>query len=72
MSRTITLCQGHLQSDPREEVPATTRSVNPDWSGYDLCDECAAEYDARPLTRARAEYDADQLAAYDAAQSDRA
>ena len=28
--------------------PATTHSTNPDWSGYDLCDECAAEYDQRP------------------------
>lgn len=27
-------------------VPATTHSSNPDWSGYDLCAECAAHYDA--------------------------
>ena len=27
---------------------ATTHSTNPDWSGYDLCEECAAEYDKRP------------------------
>lgn len=30
------------------EQEATTKSTNPDWSGYALCDECAAEYDARP------------------------
>jgi len=29
------------------DVEATTASVNPDWSGYALCAECAAEYDAR-------------------------
>ena len=34
------------------EVPgcdneATTKSVNPDWSGYEMCQECAAEYDSR-------------------------
>lgn len=29
------------------EKPATTHSTNPDWSGYDLCAECAAEYDKR-------------------------
>jgi hypothetical protein len=28
-------------------VPATCHSSNPDWSGYDLCDECRAEYDSR-------------------------
>ena len=27
---------------------ATTHSTNPDWSEYDLCEECAAEYDKRP------------------------
>lgn len=30
-----------------EHVPATTRSANPDWSGYALCEECAAEYNQR-------------------------
>ncbi|MCL6560534.1 MAG: hypothetical protein K6U74_17410 [Firmicutes bacterium] len=30
------------------EKPATGRSRNPDWSGYDLCDECIAEYDSWP------------------------
>ena len=29
------------------EVAATTHSVNPDFCGYELCDECAAEYDSR-------------------------
>lgn len=28
-------------------VPATTHSKNPDYSGYNLCAECAAEYDSR-------------------------
>jgi hypothetical protein len=27
--------------------PAVTHSVNPDYSGYNLCYECAAEYDSR-------------------------
>lgn len=31
-----------------EHVPATGHSANPDWSGYDLCDACRAEYDSRP------------------------
>ena len=29
------------------EVAATTHSVNPDFCGYELCDECATEYDSR-------------------------
>lgn len=29
------------------KVEATTHSVNPEFSGYDLCEECAAEYDSR-------------------------
>ena len=28
--------------------PATGQCKNPDFSGYYLCDECAAEYDSRP------------------------
>ena len=28
-------------------APATTSSSNPEWSGYALCADCAAEYDAR-------------------------
>jgi len=30
--------------------PATTYSVNPDYSGYNLCYECAAGYDSRTPT----------------------
>lgn len=30
-----------------EHTPATTYSINPEFSGYDLCAECAAEYDGR-------------------------
>jgi len=29
------------------KTPATGHSNNPEWSGYDLCDECIAEYDSR-------------------------
>ena len=28
-------------------IPATTRSANPDYAGYNLCAECAAEYNSR-------------------------
>lgn len=34
-------------------VPATTRSINPEYSGYVLCEECAAEYDSRIPAQAR-------------------
>lgn len=30
-----------------EAQSATTRSANPDWGGYALCADCAAEYDNR-------------------------
>ena len=30
-----------------KHVPATTRSVNPEFCGYALCSECAEEYDGR-------------------------
>ena len=42
---TTILCDSCLESGAR--VPATGRSTHPDWSGYDLCDECIAEYDGR-------------------------
>lgn len=29
-----------------KRVPATTRSSNPDYAKYDLCEECAARFDA--------------------------
>jgi len=36
-------------------VPATTHSTNPDWSGYNLCQQCANEYDGRaPINAATA------------------
>lgn len=38
-------CESHLVNG--ERVPATTHSTNPNWSGYDLCEECAREYDNR-------------------------
>ncbi len=28
-------------------TPATTKTHNPDFQGYQYCEECAAEYDAR-------------------------
>jgi len=39
-------CDSHAESG-EHGVPATTKSGNPDWSGYDLCDECADEYNSR-------------------------
>ena len=30
------------------EKPATGHCQNPDFAGYELCDECKAEYDSRP------------------------
>jgi len=30
------------------ETEATTYSSNPEWSGYELCEECAGEYNSRP------------------------
>jgi hypothetical protein len=36
-------------------TPATTHSTNPDWSKYDLCAACAAEYDSRPTMRGQDE-----------------
>jgi hypothetical protein len=37
-------CESCLMSGKR--VPATTRSINPDYAKYDLCEECAAKFDA--------------------------
>lgn len=28
-------------------TPATGHSTNPDWSGYNLCDQCQQEYNNR-------------------------
>ena len=38
-------CQSHAVEDSRTTVIATTHSTNPDYSGYDLCEECAGHYD---------------------------
>jgi hypothetical protein len=39
---------------------ATTHSINPDFAGYELCNECAAEYDARrPQTQPAQDAQAD-------------
>lgn len=36
-------------------VIATGHSTNPEWTGYDLCDECQAEYNSRsPINQAQA------------------
>ena len=37
-------CDSCLMSGKR--VPATTRSINPDYAKFDLCEECAAKFDA--------------------------
>ncbi len=43
---TVTVeCESCLENS--EHKPATTKSVNPEFSGYALCAECAAEYDSR-------------------------
>lgn len=47
--KTITLCESC------HERPATTHSTNPDWRGYELCAECAAEYDKRPPVESKIE-----------------
>jgi hypothetical protein len=41
-----TECESHAVNG--EHVPAVGHSSNPDWSGYNLCAECIAEYDRRP------------------------
>ena len=45
MGNDIVECESCLVAG--EHRPATGRAINPDWSGYDLCDECRAEYDSR-------------------------
>jgi hypothetical protein len=46
MDSSIVECESCAHSG-QYGVPATTHSINPNWSGYNLCDECAAEYDSR-------------------------
>ena len=41
-------CESCAATDPHTSVAATTHSLNTDWSGYQLCDECAAHYDSVP------------------------
>ena len=41
-------CESCATTDPHTSVAATTHSLNTDWSGYQLCDECAAHYDSVP------------------------
>jgi len=38
----VTMCESC------NEKPATGHCQNPDFSGYELCDECITEYDTRP------------------------
>jgi len=45
MNNEITLCESCLVEGIK--TPATTHSNNPDFSGYELCEECAKEYDSR-------------------------
>ena len=42
----MTLCESCLIGGIERE--ATTQSTNPGFAGYELCAECAAEYDSRP------------------------
>ena len=49
----VTWCESCDAAGIKRE--ATTHSTNPDWSGYDLCTECAAEYDRRPVVDCRGE-----------------
>jgi hypothetical protein len=50
-------CETHRQlecdscRDTDDHTSATARSINPDWSGYDLCGECAAKYDAECVAK---------------------
>jgi superfamily II helicase len=44
-NRTYRWCDSCLEAG--EHTAATTHSSNSDWDGYNLCDECAAEYDKR-------------------------
>ena len=39
-------------------TPATTRSTNPDWSGYELCEACARDLDEREPVEADRKGDA--------------
>jgi superfamily II helicase len=39
------LCESCLVASIK--TPATTHSTNPDWAGYELCEECAQEYNNR-------------------------
>lgn len=39
--------ESHVVVSDGDETEATTRSHNPEYSGYDMCAECAREYDAR-------------------------
>ena len=41
----IIYCESCLMTGDR--VIATTHSTRPEWSGYNLCEECAAEYNNR-------------------------
>jgi hypothetical protein len=45
---THTQCESCVAVDSHTSVAATTHSSNTDWSGYQLCDECAAHYDSVP------------------------
>ena len=38
-----------------ERIRATRHATNPNWSGYDLCDDCVDYYDALPWVGAKDE-----------------
>jgi len=44
----VTETRKQITCEACEVKPATGRCQNPDYSGYELCDECIREYDSRP------------------------
>jgi hypothetical protein len=36
--------------DRKIHKPATTKSTNPDYAGYELCEECAEKFNKQPST----------------------
>jgi len=43
---TMTECDAHAEGG-EHGIPAVGHTKNPDWSGYDLCQECIDEYEER-------------------------
>lgn len=43
-----TMVTERIMCESCNERPSTGHCQNPDYVGYNLCDECMAEYDSRP------------------------